>query len=1117
MSALFFIFNLYDIDTLLKGFVFILTLLIFVSLTPSCNRSEAKLFRLKGGTGIHFKNTLKPTPELNILSYLYYYNGAGVCAADFNNDGFSDLYFTSNQGQDELYLNKGDLKFEEISDVSGIVNNSGWTTGVTNVDINNDGYLDIYICKIGDYQTLKGKNLLYVNQGVNEKGIPTFKEMASEYGLDIQSFSTQAAFLDYDLDGDLDMFLLNHSVHPNSNYGKGAKRMEADSLSGDILFRNDNGYFYDVSQEAGIFQGKIGYGLGVSVSDVNNDGYPDIYVSNDFFENNYLYINQKDGSFKEIISTEPSKMGHTAHFSMGSDIADINNDGYPDIIALDMLPEDLQTYKTSALEYPYQTYEYYLKNGYAPQYMQNTLHLNLGNSSFSETSFISGIAATEWSWSALFADFDNDGFKDLHISNGIKGATNDMDFINFIANENIQKRISQGMSEKEMAFIKELPEKKVPNYFYKNHGDNTFSDVTSEWFRKTPSFSNGAIYDDLDRDGDLDLIISNIDEEVHLLENLSDKKKEKNNFISLEFDGSDTNRFGIGARVILYRGNSRIVQENYATKGYLSSSSPQIHIGLGTDEKIDSLRVIWPDRTYEFFTDLEPNQHLKVDKRNARRGYIKYNGNSKPHYLLNAPSPITFRHTENSSLEFNRDPLIPFANTNQGPAISVADVNGDGKEDLFIGGAKGQASRLLVQKEEGLFEISEEEVFSSDIINEDVDQLFFDADNDGDQDLLIVSGGNEFKKGPALSPRLYFNENGSFKKDSIQFKDISLNASTVKAVDLDNDGDQDLSITSNGIPWQFGKTPRQYLFENNGKGTFTDITDTYSKAFRDIGLVQDIQWIDINGDNFKDAVLTGHWMPLSVFINDGKSLKLMEFKGLDRTNGWWNTVVAADFDKDGDIDLMAGNWGLNTRLTASEKQPLKLYSNDFDDNGSIEPVITYFYQGTETVFASKDELIKQMPFINKKYLSYKDFAKADFDEIFPKNKIKTASKKQLYQLASCYFENNGNNSFSVKQLPFLVQTSSVHSIFVDDFNSDGYPDVLIAGNNYEISTQLGRLDALHGLLLLNDRNGFFTEGKNQLFDIPGPARDIEKIMIDDTAYYIISINNNSPVFLKRMN
>ncbi|QLE00831.1 VCBS repeat-containing protein [Galbibacter sp. BG1] len=1090
----------------------LLTIIAALTLT-SCTQEE-KLFTLlnPSKTSIDFTNGLTNSTDLNILNYLYYYNGAGVAAGDFNNDGWTDLYFTGNQVADKLYLNQKNLSFININKAAGIDNDSGWTTGVTTVDINNDGKLDLYICKVGALSP-NSHNLLYVNQGNNENGVPVFKEESKKYGLNISTYATQSAFLDYDLDGDLDMYLLNHSVHPNSNYGHGKKRNLIDSLAGDRFHENENGYFKDVSKEVGVHQGSIGYGLGIAISDINNDGYPDIYIGNDFFENDYLYINQKNGTFLDINETDETILGHTTHYSMGNDIADINNDGNFDILSVDMLPENLKSYKTSGTEYNYQTYSSYLKNGYHPQFMQNTLHFNAGNNMFLESAYTSGIASTEWSWAPLIADYDNDGNKDIYITNGILGATNDMDFINFIANENIQKRLGKGMKEKDMTFINEIPKKHVPNYFFKNQGDETFKDATNTWFEEIPSYSNGAVYTDLDNDGDLELVVNNVNERAFILKNNTRELEQPSNYIQISFKGSEANRFGIGAKVKVYLDSLILSTENNVSRGFMSSISPELHFGLGKREHINYIEITWPDGKIEEIKSPAINQKLVVDYANAIT-YAPKKNLEETWFLKNIDSLFSFKHKDFTSVEFNRDPLIPFANTNQGPAVTVGDINKDGLEDVFIGGGKMQASALFIQTKTGTFKNVQKELFKKDAKSEDVDNLFFDADKDGDLDLIVVSGGNEFKTGNPLKPRLYINENGSFKKDTLQFQNVFINASSVTAIDIDNDNDLDLCITSNSASRSFGKTAPQFIFENNGSGTFSNITAQYAPTFQKIGNVEAIKWIDLNNDTFLDAIVVGKWMPISIFLNDGNQLRL--YKGnLNATSGWWNCVEAGDFDKDGDIDIIAGNWGLNTRLNASEEKPITLYQNDFDDNGNIEPIVTYYYRGEETTLSSKDELVKQLPMLNKKFLSYEDFANASFEELLPAEKIKNAETKKVYELASVYFENQGNNTFKKHLLPINAQKTDIFNMKVDDFNGDSYDDVLLVGNNHEISTQLGRLDASHGILLLNDRKGFFKTLSNQYFNIPGAARDTDKISINDTVYYITTINNNYPVFLEK--
>ncbi|MBT8294905.1 MAG: CRTAC1 family protein, partial [Gramella sp.] len=659
------------------------SIFLFISCADETVKKEDTRLRFVPSeiSGIDFNNKITTTKELNILNYLYFYNGAGIAAADFNNDGLVDLYFAANMASDKLYLNQGDLKFREISKAAGISQIASWSTGVTSIDINNDGLLDIYVCEVGNYKSLKGANKLYINQGVDLNGIPQFSEEAATYNLDFQGMSTQSAFFDYDLDGDLDMFLMNHSVHPNSNYGVGANRKESDSISGDRLFRNDNGEFTDISAESGIYSSKIGYGLGLAIGDLNNDHYPDIYVGNDFFENDYLYINQKDGSFKDQISAENSGIGHTSHYSMGVDIADFNNDGLLDVVSLDMLPEDLTTYKASGTDYSYQIYNNYLNKGYANQYMQNALQLNQGNANFSEIAHITGVAATEWSWAPLLTDIDNDGNKDLFITNGIVGATNDMDYISFIANEKIQKRLSKGINDMDMKIIEEIPEKRTSNYFFRNKGSLEFENMNGEWIHPKNSFSNGAIYADLDNDGDLDLVTNNVNEEAFLYENLS-RCMDSLQYLKFRFDGPELNRFGIGVKVTLYTRNGVQTQENYPTRGYLSAVSPSLHFGLGNLRIVDSIDIAWPGGNWQRLFEIEADQSLNIDFKDSKKVKALNNINTyNRNELL-----VSNAHREYSFKDFTYEPLIPYAQSNLGPSVSVIDFNKDGREDIFFSG-----------------------------------------------------------------------------------------------------------------------------------------------------------------------------------------------------------------------------------------------------------------------------------------------------------------------------------------------------------------------------------------------------------------------------------------------
>lgn len=1081
-------------------------MIVFFSACKKPAEEDKKVFVLKtpSETGISFQNSLEPTPKLNILTYLYFYNGGGVAAGDFNNDGLPDLYFVANQGADRLYLNKGKFTFEDITSRARIENSEGWQTGVTTADVNADGLLDIYVCEVGDYKALRGVNKLYINQGNDEAGIPHFKEDAKSFGLAISSFATQAAFADLDNDGDLDFYLLNHSVHPNSNYGNGNKRDQPDPLAGDRIYRNDNGYFTDVTVMAQIHNGPIGYGLGLGMSDLNDDGFTDIYVGNDFFENDYLYINRQNFSFTDLIASGNENVGHTSHFSMGVDLADFNNDGLSDIISLDMLPEDPLTYQTAGRDYPYQIYAQYQKNGYNYQFMQNTLQQNLGNLQFAETTYFAGIAASDWSWAPLLADLDNDGYKDLFISNGIPGATNDMDFINFISNEKIQQKINQGLNSKDLALTKDLPEVKVANYFFKNNTLGGFDNVTDAWSAGLPSFSNGAVYVDLDRDGDLDLVVNNLNSPAFIYEN---KGAQTNHFLRIGFQGPPQNPFGIGAKVFIYSGRNLQKFENFTTRGYLSAVEPLIHVGLGAaTTTVDSLTVVWPGGKFQTLYQIQTNTQIEVDYKASQGDF--YALQTKKSTQIH---PLPFRHIDNEVLEFVRDPLVPYATTNLGPGMAVGDINGDSIEDIVIGNGKWQKPALLIQTSGGAFQVSELPLKAEQVKAETTAVALFDANGDGYLEVLLLNGGNEFTNGTALQPQLFINENGRLKSALNAFKNIELNGSAIVPFDFDNDGDTDLLLTANLIPWKFGQSATSYLFENDGKGSFTDVTQKKASELLDIGNVFDAQTADFNQDGWPDLVLAGHWMPITVLLNRQGRFEKAFTDNLQNTNGLWNTLQVDDFNGDGHLDIAAGNWGLNTRLKASPEMPLELYVNDFDNNGQKEPVVAYYYQGKRMAFASKDEITQQIPEIKKRFLSYRKFAEASFEEIFGQDKLQNALKKEVYTLASTVFYGDGEG-FTAQTLPPEAQWSAIFDFETTDLNSDGLPDLISAGNWFELNTQLSRADASKSYIFVSQPDRTFRFEK-PLY-ITGAVRKILHINLQNQPWLAVARNNDSLALIK---
>jgi len=1060
---------------------------------------------------VDFANQLTETEDLNMIEYLYFNNGGGVAAGDINNDGLTDLYFTSNQLPNKLFLNKGKMVFEDITLSAGAAGSGSWKTGVTMADVNGDNLLDIYVCQVGKYKTLTGKNQLFINQGNL-----TFKEEAKDYGIDFQGFSTQAAFFDFDRDGDLDMYLLNHSVHTARSYGDVSLRYERDSLAGDRLYRNDelNGkrVFYEVTKEAGIYSSQIGYGLGINVSDINNDGLPDIYISNDFHENDYLYINNGNGTFSEKLTEE---MEHTSRSSMGNDVGDINNDGLLDVFVLDMLPEDIKTRQMSGGEDDMELFDLKLKYGYHDQFVRNTLQLNLGGGEFSEIGRLAGVYATDWSWSPLICDLDNDGWKDLFITNGIFRRANDLDYVKFLTGGNRYNSVKDNSNVSDKELYEKMPLNPNVSYLYKNNRDLTFSNKASEWGIERKSFSNGSTYADLDNDGDLDLIVNNINEKAFIYENNSEKQQD-NHFLSVLLKGNKLNSKCIGARVTIYSGGQQQMTEQFPVRGFLSSTSEVLHFGLGSSSVIDSLIVRWPDLSKQTIRNIQGDRLIALDIKDASNQILPNLKESEAKKLFTPVQidGLKYKHLEDGYTDFHREKLIPHSLSQEGPALAVGDVNGNGLEDLFVGGAAGQPSMIFVQQTKGNFKPQNKLEFPDNVFADEVDAAFFDADNDKDLDLIIVHGGNEFPVGDnRLSAQLWMNDgDGSFKeaiRGSLPF--TANNCSCVSPCDFDRDGDIDLFIGSRSVQGAYGWSPNQLLLENDGTGHFKDITDLIAHGLKEIGMVTDASWLDFDKDGDNDLVLAGEWMNVCLFRNDqGKFTDITQSTGLSETSGWWNCLEIADIDGDGDWDIIGGNLGLNSMLKESVKEPVEMFLNDFDNNGSPDQIICSYQNGFSYPVATFDELVSQMPDLKKKYPNYSDFAGKKVVDLFGKEKIGKSIVKKAVLFESCLFENNGNGTFTTNKLPVTTQFSPVNDIFQEDFNSDGNPDLLLVGNNYQERPSLGRQDASFGWCMLGNKSHEFKTltPVQSGFAVNGTSRKIVGIKIAGKQHFVVGVNNS---------
>lgn len=1089
-------------------------LLLLTSLATSCHQQPTEhntLFRTMAPsqTGVAFSNDLRESEDFNLIEYLYFYNGGGVAVGDINNDGLPDIYLSANQKENKLYLNKGDWKFEDITQKAGVASPGAWKTGVTMADVNGDGLLDIYQCRLGDYKGIQGKNQLFINQGNL-----TFQEEAGKYGLDFQGFSTQSAFFDYDLDGDLDMYLLNHSVHTERSYGQASLRKYEDPKAGDRLYRNDAGHFTPVTKEAGIYTSHIGYGLGIGISDINADGWPDIYISNDFNENDYLYLNNgtaaKDGAvFREVIQ---QSIGHTSRFSMGNDLADYNNDGLIDILSLDMLPADEIITKRSAGDDAYEIYNLKLGFGYGRQFTRNTLQLNTGilpdgTPSFAEIGQLAGIHATDWSWSPLFADFDNDGWKDLFISNGIRRRPNDMDYINFISSDEVRR--NPDFSDQRLA--DEMPDGAVVNYFFKNKGDLTFQDVSTAWGLTEKTLSNGAAYADFDLDGDLDLVVNNINLAASLFRNQLHENEPTKVYLEIAFQGLHTNTFGIGATVTAYIGDTLLTAQNFNTRGFQSSVPPRIHLGLGNIQALDSLRVTWPGGKSQLLKQVDAQQVLVVHE-SAAGAFPAPAKTTLPTLLqpLKAVIPAEVTHLENEFNDFNSAFLLPHTLSEEGPPMAKADVNGDGLEDIYIGGAAGYPGYLLLQKK-GRFEVSPQPALRRAIAREETDALFFDANGDNFPDLYIATGGNDEKMPDSLlQDCLFINDGKGHFQDYSPFLPASAqHGSVATAADFDHDGDTDLFVGGRCVPTKYGVAPRSFLLRNDGNGRFEDVTPP---TLHTVGMVTDAAWVDLDNDTWPELTLVGEWLAPIIFFNKKGKLESAPNNNLTTYSGWWHTIEPADLDGDGDIDLVLGNQGENTRHRPSPEYPLHLFAKDYDGNGSIDPLLAYTKPNGIFPVATRDEIIKQVPLFKKQFVRHSDFAGKTIAEIIGAAALKTSNHLQATTFRSVVLENTGKGQFKVHPLPTEAQFTPLHAILVSDMNADGKADLLIGGNSFGDAPYFGTYDAGKGLVLLGKGNMQFQPisiTASGLY-LPGAIRSILPVLIAGKSALIFGCNNEAP-------